>query len=646
MQQLLILSHDVIGTRMAGPGIRYWELARVLRDACAVTLAAPTPIDLAPQGFATAHYTPGDPISLAALTVAADVVLANGVVLAANPELAAIAPPLLIDLYDPTLLENLELFRTAAPAERAERTAADRELLQRQLAAGDAFLCATERQRDLFIGALMAAGRITPALVDADPLLRGLINVVSFGLPTDPPPEPAEPALRNVLPGIDATSDLLLWTGGLWDWMDPHSLIRAMPRVLELRPTARLVFLAGRHPGSATPMRAPAEAQALAAELGLLDRAVFFYTEWVPYARRGDFLQEADLLVSLHRPGLESAYAAIRSRFLDHLWAGRASVVSAGDAAADLVTRHELGRTAPPDDPAAVATAILELLVDPAERAACAQRAGTLAANFTWDRVADPIRAFCREPRRTREKSGGRRQAAGDRGSEAEGRRQEIGGKGFSLQPQAPTIARDQRTGGSRVAPTAPEQHLFSPPRGSDDGAESLTADTNPMTNETAPHLQTMERHWALNAAPAGVLERLARPLLQRALGGLLAQQREFNGATIRALYSIGERQERTETLINAAIAQVVSLRDELAVLRRRITDARIDTLAVLRQRITDADARIDTLAEFDGQINDRLERLAYTVRLLDEAVAAADETSAAIAAQVAALGVGEARDA
>jgi chromosome segregation ATPase len=140
-----------------------------------------------------------------------------------------------------------------------------------------------------------------------------------------------------------------------------------------------------------------------------------------------------------------------------------------------------------------------------------------------------------------------------------------------------------------------------------------------------------MERHWALNAAPAGVLERLARPLLQRALGGLLAQQREFNGATIRALYSIGERQERTETLINAAIAQVVSLRDELAVLRRRITDA---------------DARIDTLAEFDGQINDRLERLAHAVRLLDEAVAAADETSAAIAAQVAALGVGEARDA
>lgn len=28
MNSLLIISHDVIGQRMAGPGIRMWELAR------------------------------------------------------------------------------------------------------------------------------------------------------------------------------------------------------------------------------------------------------------------------------------------------------------------------------------------------------------------------------------------------------------------------------------------------------------------------------------------------------------------------------------------------------------------------------------------------------------------------------------------
>jgi glycosyltransferase involved in cell wall biosynthesis len=602
MKRMLILSHDVIGTRMAGPGIRYWELARVLSDACAVTLAAPAPIDLAPQGFTTAHYTPGASHSLAALTAEADIILANGVALASNPELAAIAAPLLIDLYDPTLLENLELFRSAPPTERAERTAADHDLLQRQLAAGDAFICATERQRDLYIGALMAAGRITPELADADPLLRSLIDVVSFGLPSDPPPAPTGPVLRNVLPGIDASSDLLLWTGGLWDWMDPHTLIHAMPLVLAERPTAHLVFLAGLHPGPALPMRAPETARALAAELGLLDTAVHFYDEWVPYARRGDFLQEADLLVSLHRPGLESTYAAIRSRFLDHLWAGRSSVVSAGDAAADLVQRHNLGRCVPADDPKAVAAAIVELLDDPAERIACARNARTLAQDYTWARVAEPIRTFCRRKPTFRIQN-------------SEFRIQIAGGTGLNSQPH-PTLP--DAAGGTGFSPQPPSHPISRVVQ----GAANHTPEQTPMTNETLPHLQAMERQWALNTPPTGLLERLARPLVSRILGSLFAQQREFNGATIRALYGIVERQERTDTQINAVMAQLVSLRDDLALLS----------------------GRADTLAGFDGQINDRVERLAYAVRLIDEALAAADETSAAIAAQVAAIGAGEAQ--
>ena len=38
---VLIVSHDVVGARMAGPGIRYWELGRVLAQHCRVTLAVP-----------------------------------------------------------------------------------------------------------------------------------------------------------------------------------------------------------------------------------------------------------------------------------------------------------------------------------------------------------------------------------------------------------------------------------------------------------------------------------------------------------------------------------------------------------------------------------------------------------------------------
>jgi hypothetical protein len=146
-----------------------------------------------------------------------------------------------------------------------------------------------------------------------------------------------------------------------------------------------------------------ARARDLARHLDLLNRHVFFYDQWVPYAQRADFLLEADLLVYLHQPGLESTYAAVRSRFLDHLWVGCASLVSAGDAAAELVVRHRLGRVAPPGDAAAVALHVQELLLDPLLRQECAARARQLAADYTWEQVVAAVRRFCAAPRRSRE---------------------------------------------------------------------------------------------------------------------------------------------------------------------------------------------------------------------------------------------------
>jgi glycosyltransferase involved in cell wall biosynthesis len=398
MPHILFISHDVVGARMAGPGIRAYELCRVLAREHRVTLAAPQPPDALPEGVAGHAFTWADAASLAPALDAADLIVANGAALEGHPELTTRPQPLVLDLYDPTALEHLELLRRAPLNERQARNAGDVTLLRRQLAAGDMFMCATERQRDLYLGALLLAGRVTPSLADADAELRGLLRVVPFGLPAEPPP-PARPALRGVVPGIGPADPLLLWSGGLWDWMDPLTLIRALARLA--RPEVRLAFLAGAHPGLARPPEMPARARALAEELGLLGAQVFFYDEWVPYERRGDFLQEADVLVSLHRRHLESAYAAVRSRFLDHLWAGRASLMTSGDAAAGLVEGRRLGRTAGPDDVDGVAAALAALLDDAEERRACAERARALAAEFTWERVAAPLLNYCRAPLRT-----------------------------------------------------------------------------------------------------------------------------------------------------------------------------------------------------------------------------------------------------
>jgi glycosyltransferase involved in cell wall biosynthesis len=492
--RILIISHDVIGVRMAGPGIRAWEMARVLAAQQPVSLVAPQPIDLELPGVRCGSYTPGDAASLAPWLAAADVVVANGLLLHAHPELAHISQSLVLDLYDPMVLENLELFRAADPAQRQAQFEQDRAMLTHQLAMGDFFLCATERQRDLYLGALLLQGRVTPAYTDSDPQLRNLIDVAGFGLPAEPPRK-QRPALRGIVPEIGANDMVLLWTGGLWDWLDPLTLIRAMTRVVEQVPHVRLVFLAGKHPGTIQTMRMPDEARALAGALGLRDSHIFFYEQWVPYAERADFLLEADIAVSLHRSHLETAYAAVRSRFLDHLWAGLPSIVSTGDAAADLVRMHNLGYTVAPEDVEATADALCRLAHDAQMRQQCAAHARHVARLWTWDHTLAPLARFCRTPR--------------------------------------PGLHR-RRSQGAAPAPTsqAVQHHTPEQPEQREDGA---------MTNSTRQEmLDKLDQLWKVQPQPltsglpgVGRAKELANSLTRWYVQSIIDQQNAFHAAVV-----------------------------------------------------------------------------------------------------------------
>ncbi len=610
---------------MAGPGIRYWEMARALARQQPVTLLAPQPIDLAAAPpLACGRFVWGDRTSLAGALAAADVVIANGLLLHAFPELASIEQPLVLDLYDPIMLENFELFRAAPAAQRAAQHEQDRSLLLRQLAAGSLLLCATERQRDLYIGALMAIGRITPELADADPQLRGLIDVVGFGLPEEPPAR-QQPVLRGVLPGIGRDDLLLLWTGGLWDWLDPLTLIYAVAQAAAQVPHLRLVFLAGQHPGAAQPMRVPAAARALANDLGLLDRHVFFYDQWVPYQQRADFLLEADIAVSLHRHHLETSYAAVRSRFLDHLWAGLPSIVSDGDAAADLVRTCNLGYTVAPEDRNGVSAAIGRLASDPELRRQCAANARQTARSFTWQRTLAPLARFCSAP------------------------------------------ARDERHGGfSRLWLVGATPGIVQTHQG---GSAGMQEDQQQIVHQ-------IEETWQFGSAPpqGSALSKFFQNTLRRLLAPLLAQQRDFNAASVKLFYRILEDQDQVTTSFQAVMSQSVALQKDvyarLDVMQQDI-HGRLDTIAEfngelskrldtlhrdmhgrldaiakfggeLSERIDtlerDLHGRLDTIATFNSEVHDRLERLTHTMQMLDNAVAALDEASTALAGRITTL--------
>ena len=167
MIRLLLVTHEPIGRSMAGPAIRVVELARALAADVHPTIATPYPPDAAlSPNVAVEQYQFGHPSSLARLSDSADVVLVQGFTLQKFPFLADLDVPIVVDLYCPFHLENLERLRAiAAPDdERRAAVAADLQALIGQISRGDFFLCANERQRDLWLGMIALAGRITPEL--------------------------------------------------------------------------------------------------------------------------------------------------------------------------------------------------------------------------------------------------------------------------------------------------------------------------------------------------------------------------------------------------------------------------------------------------------------------------------------------------
>jgi GT2 family glycosyltransferase len=400
--RVLIITEDTISERMAGPAIRCWEMAKLLAREHEVTLASTQPIQLSTDRFRTIQAESG---LITALLHETDVVIFQGFVMHSFPQIEHSDVPVLVDVYDPFHLEGLTLRKDDPPVERFVLSKSDVQVLNRQIQRGDFLVCASEKQRDFWLGQLSALQRINPATYDHDASLRSLLGIAPFGLP-DEPPVKVDKVLRGVMPGIEEDDFLLLWGGGIYNWFDPLTLIRAVGEVAKEYADVKLFFMGTGHPNPAVPrMRMVGEAYRLADQLGLLDRHVFFNPGWVPYERRADYLLEADLGVSTHFEHIETAFS-YRTRILDYLWTGLPILATEGDSLSQLVNSHGLGLTVPPEDVDAVVVALKRLRNDRDLYATCQANVKRLAPTMTWERSLAPILEFCRYPQRAPDRAG------------------------------------------------------------------------------------------------------------------------------------------------------------------------------------------------------------------------------------------------
>lgn len=399
--RILLVTNDRLGKQRAGPAIRCIELAKVLAREHEVTVASGVPGDIEIPGIKVILNALADPAALRAAARQTDVAITQGLVLHVFPFVKRFCKYLVVDLYDPYLFEHLAQKGRSFAIWRYLR---QWHLLNQQLLQGDFFLCANQRQWDYWLGCLCALGRLTPEEHERDPSFRKLLSVVPFGIEPQLPRHDRT-VVKGVMPGISNNDILLLWAGGIWQWFDPLTIIKAMG-LLRDRADIKLLFLGTRHPNPDIPeMPILAESRELAQDLGVLGRSVFFKDGWVPFDERQNFLLEADIGVSAHTNTVETSLA-FRTRVLDYIWAGLPMILTGGDYFADLVSHEDLGKVVLPGDAEGWKQAIFSLTVSGAERQAIRSRLSALRARFHWDKVAEPLAGYCRKPYHTRRLSG------------------------------------------------------------------------------------------------------------------------------------------------------------------------------------------------------------------------------------------------
>lgn len=404
--KVLVVSHDRVSKRMSGQGIRYWEFARALSRHFEVTLAVPDSTDINSPDFDIKLFRLGQSETLKPLVANADVAIMCGYLLGVLPDLAETGTPLVIDMYAPYNFETIELQANRPLEGQLASHAQILRYLAVPFRVADFVVCSGERQRDFWLGVLEANGRINPYTYREDKTLRHLIDVVGYGLPTQPARHTRQ-VLKGVYKTITPSDKVVLWLGGIWAWYDPLTLLRAMKRINEERDDVKLVFLGVRHPAPdlVGEMEIASRTFQLCKDMGLYDRTVFF-EEWVPYEERANYLLEADLGISIHFDHLEGRFC-YRTRTLDFIWTGLPFIATAGDTVSQLVDSHGLGRTVGFEDDEGLAAAILDLLDTPDLRVKLRPNFDRLAQEMTWEKVTEPLAAFCSEPRLAPDRAAG-----------------------------------------------------------------------------------------------------------------------------------------------------------------------------------------------------------------------------------------------
>lgn len=380
-KDILIITPDRLGKIRIGLGMRHWEIAKALAvRGLKVTLATPHPIPTDIEGEGFDLYSAVSQDQVLGLVQDHKFIMVQGDVLSHYSALEASQEKIIVDMVTPIHIENIE---------KGQKQFEDGyRVIHKCLMRGDFFICGNERQRVYWLGMLTALGRINKNVRDENSAFYSLIDILGFGIPDEPPVNTRQ-VLKGVFSNIQQNDFVLMWMGGIWDWLDPLTLIQAVHEAHHEDERIKLFFPAYRQTNGDVCLMAQ-KAKNLSIELGALDKSVFFNEYPVPYEDRGNYLLESDVGVVSQAANFETQISA-RTRVLDYLWAGLPILINEGDEWAELVRRHDLGLVISSATVADWKDAILKLASDSKAMGRITANIEKLKPLYYWKRLVEPI---------------------------------------------------------------------------------------------------------------------------------------------------------------------------------------------------------------------------------------------------------------
>jgi glycosyltransferase involved in cell wall biosynthesis len=404
MFDILVISDDVVGKKMAGPGIRAWEISRSLSQKFKVLLAVPDYSFREKDGvflknipFDVEYYNLQDQERIQSLSRSTKIILTQGYILSKFPALLQQPAHLILDMYIPYPIENMFIYQWKIPRlkDREAMHIHDLSVFNEQLLHGDHFLAASPRQRDLLVGALTSLNRINPEFLEYNLSLEELIQIIPFGISQNTSAGTKTPVLRSRFPGINQDDILFIWGGVLSNWFDPITLIKAFSQAVKENPRCKLFFMSTKHANPLLPeFDVAQEAMQLSGQLGLTGTSVFFNHDWIDYDDLPQYFMDADIGVSIHQTHFET-YFSFRTRILDYMKYNLPILCTEGDYFAELVKKKNLGITVGSENQTELKNAILNLADNRQQRTQIKNNIEREKQKYDWNRVTQPLIDYC-----------------------------------------------------------------------------------------------------------------------------------------------------------------------------------------------------------------------------------------------------------